>query len=475
MAREVELKFEIDPADAAKVMAMPKLAGPPQVERQVSVYYDTPKSKLRRHGFILRVRQHDAGWTQTVKRTGDGGGLFDRDEWEEQVQSLQPDLQAVAATPLVDLIKPRQFRQLVPVFRTDVERSSWQLGEDGGIEVSHDSGAIEAGERREPIHELELELKHGEAGALFAAARTIARRIPLRLGVQSKAERGFALARGKAKRPAKASPVELDGTITVAEGLAIIVAACLRHFRLNEPLLVAGRNAEALHQLRVAIRRLRTALWLFRPAVKGKEFDRISDQLRSFTRDLGAARNTDVILASMRAQDPARGQLEKDRRQLYDRILRKLDSARFHRFILDLVAWTHAGEWRTARKAAKPMMPFVVKRLDRLWRRIADRGSNFTHLSDTDRHELRIDIKKIRYALEFLREPFALAGNLRDQFGEAAEGLQDSLGRLNDLATRKQLLSRPAKGSAAARHPRSARQCLHDLERIGPFWRKFAS
>lgn len=475
MVREVELKLEVDPGQVRKLTPDRLPLEHPRVERQLSVYFDTPRRKLRRHGLVLRVRQHDEGWVQTIKRTGDGAGLFDRDEWESPVQGLQPDLQAIADTPLKELIKPRQFRHLIPVFRTDIERTSWGLREgDGLIELTYDEGRIEAGAAFEAVHELELELKNGEVGELFAAARKIGRQIPAKLGVQSKSERGFALAEGGGKAPVKATPVELDADVSVAEGFSAIVIACLKHFRMNEPLLVAERNAEALHQLRVSIRRLRTALWLFRPVLKGGEFNRFDDQLRAFTRELGAARNIDVILAAMAAGDPVRSHLETDRGHLYGKILRKLGSTRFHGFILDLVAWVRVGDWRGGKRADKPLLPFALKRLDRLWSRIEDRGGDLAHLSETDRHHLRIDAKKIRYALEFLRAPLGPDSKAQSKFIRKAEGVQEWLGRLNDLATREKLLAlwHPGDARQAARYLRSAKRCMRELERIGPYWRE---
>lgn len=473
MTRELELKLEVEPADAERLRTDGLFGGQPRVERQISVYFDTPKGKLRRQGLILRVRQHDEGWVQTVKHIGDSAGLFDRAEWEVPVQALQPDLQAFEGTPLKELIPPHQFRHLIPVFRTDVERTSWAVKGNGEmIELTYDSGAIEEGAASEPIHELELELKEGDVGALFALARRITREVPGKLGVQSKSERGFALAERNDRAPVKAVPVKLPDHASVGDGFAAIVTACLKHFRLNEPLLIRERDPEALHQLRVAIRRLRTALWLFKPAVKGPDFERINDQLRSFTRELGAARNIDVILTSMAASDPARDQLEKDKKQLYRQILRKLGSARFRGFILDMVCWLHAGEWRQGAKAGKPLMPFARKRLDRLWKRIEERGGSLRELPEEERHHLRIDCKKMRYALEFLGDPGGGAGKAQRDFIAAAEGVQDTLGYLNDLAARRAMLSWPLPPSEreADRALRAAKRHLRKMEKIGPFW-----
>lgn len=473
MPQEVELKLEIDPSDATKLRSLSILAGSSSVERQISVYYDTPKGRLRRQGFILRVRQHDEGWTQTVKRAAGDGGLLSRDEWESQVQGLQPDLNAIAVTPLGELIKPRQVQHLVPIFQTDVERISWRVG-DGAVELSYDSGTIEAGERSEPVHELELELKNGEVEQLFTIAKRIARDVPVRVGVQSKSERGFALAAGTKEASSKAPPVAIDHQASVADGFGQVAASCLRHFRLNEPLLLQHRDPEAMHQLRVAIRRLRTALWLFRPAINDEERSAINDQLRRLTRELGVARNIDVILASMGAGDPARAHLERERERLYARIIRMFDTRRFRQFMLDLLGWVEVGDWRRRKKARMPMARFAARRLDRLWQVIAERGAELKSLSEDERHQLRIDAKKMRYALEFLGGIGSVNADDRRQFIAAAEGVQDSLGHLNDLATRRAMLSWPLEDSQqeVGRCLRTAKRHLRTMEKIGPFWRQ---
>jgi CHAD domain-containing protein len=228
-----------------------------------------------------------------------------------------------------------------------------------------------------------------------------------------------------------------------------------------------------MHQLRVAIRRLRTALWLFRPAVKDEEQESINGQLRRLTRELGVARNIDVILLSMSEGDPARSHLERERERLYARILRMLDTRRFRQFLLDLLAWTHTGEWRQGAKAQKQLVRFAAKRLDGLWQTIIERGARLRALSVEDRHQLRIDAKKLRYALEFLEALSSAARDGRRAFIAAAEGVQDSLGHLNDLATRRAMLAWPIEDSKeeVGRCLRAAKRHLRKMEKIGPFWR----
>ena len=475
-AREVEIKLDIAPDDASQLDAIALLSDSAGRQRQVTVYFDTPKAKLRRNGWVLRVREVDGRFTQTIKRSRSPIPI-ERDEWEEDVGGLQPELKAISRTPLADIVKGRQFRQLAAVCRCDVDRLSTTIANGkGAFELTYDEGLVEARDSCEPIHEIELELKTGDLDALFASARKIVRQAPAKIGVMTKSERGFDLADKKRNAPAKAAPVVLGARMSVAEGFATVGAACLKHFRMNEPLLIGGRDAEALHQMRVAIRRLRSALWLFRPAIRDRRLSGFEDQLRRLTRELGAARNIDVILASLPMNDPARGNLEDNRKRLYTRIIRKLDSQSFRLFMFDLFAWVQAGKWRDSKKACGPLMPFAIKRLDRLWGRINRKAEGLGRLSDSERHKLRINTKKMRYAVEFLAEPLRRLADERAAFVKAAEGIQDRLGELNDLATRQALLFggvRAADGKIRSRHLRAAKRHFGKLREIGSFWGRY--
>ena len=476
MAREVEIKLDIDPVRASELAELESFSSEADHQRQISVYFDTPKAKLRRNGWVLRVRQVDDRFVQTIKRSG-GPIPIEREEWEAEVKGLRPESKAIEQTPLGDVVKPRQFRQLAAVCRCDVDRATRTISNGkSSFEVTYDEGLVEARDACEPIHEVELELKAGDLAGLLASARKIVRQAPVKIGVMAKSERGFALADEKRNVPAKAMPVVLGARMSVSEGFAIVAASCLKHFRVNEPLLIAERDPEALHQMRVAIRRLRSALWLFRPAVRDSKLVGFEDQLRRFTRELGAARNIDVILATLPLNDPARSHLEDDRKRLYTKLVRKLDSRSFRLFVFDLFAWVQAGKWRASKKASGPLMPFAIRRLDRLWARINQKADMIGRLSDGERHKLRIDTKKMRYGVEFLAEPFRAFTDDRAAFVKAAEGIQDRLGELNDLATRQELLfawSQPSPGKAKSRHLRAAKRHFGKLREIGSFWSRY--
>ena len=101
-AREVEIKLDIAPDDASKLDAIPLLSGEADHQRQISVYFDTPKGKLRRNGWVLRVREVDGCFTQTIKHSAAGPIPIERDEWEEVVGGLEPELKAISKTPLAE-------------------------------------------------------------------------------------------------------------------------------------------------------------------------------------------------------------------------------------------------------------------------------------------------------------------------------------------------------------------------------------
>ncbi|HEX5183413.1 MAG TPA: CHAD domain-containing protein [Allosphingosinicella sp.] len=483
---EVELKLELDPKDAGDLRCHPLLAGAAASTRaQSSTYFDTKKKALRKAGYSLRVRRLDGCFIQTVKQAGGGAGLFSRPEWERSIPSECLDAEAFAATPAAEIVAPDRIGKLVAVVESRVDRTIWRIDhQESEVELVLDQGIIRGGGEERALHEVEIELKRGAPQALLDLARQLGERVPLRLGVLSKAERGFALADGSFDRVSKAGPVEIGTEMNVAEGFAAIVHACLRHFRLNERLVAERRQPEALHQARVAMRRLRSSFSLFRPAIRhGKDFGRLREELRWFTSALGDARNLDVFLARNRDQvsEADCEALSAARESAYDRVIETLESQRFRDLMLALVVWVEGGGWRGHRKARAPLAKFAEKRLDKLWRKVRDGGHGLGGLGEEQRHRLRIHIKKLRYAVEFLALLYRPAALAQKRFAGALEGMQESLGHLNDIATARALVEwlglsgalaeRPANPDEERRHLAEAESRFAGLGRIGPFWR----
>ena len=435
---EIELKFDLDARAARKVRRHRLLA---ETDRrkwiQRTVYFDTCNGKLRKKGYSLRVRQIGDRFTQTVKTSGRSAGLFNREEWESPVRRMHPELSALEKTPLARL---KNFDRLEPIAQFDVDRTSWTIEIDGAaIEVVLDSGRLRAGRRKAPLHELEIELKNGDAHAIFAVAQELSHAAPMEIGVLSKEERGFLLARNALGRGQKASALDIRRKMDVRQAFEMCVRECVRHFRLNEQAIIVGRDPEAVHQARVAMRRLRTAFSFFRPAIRQGEFARLRQKLRDFTLLFGKARNIDVFLARHRQElrSTDRKRLSVARDEAYAGVIAAMGTQQTRGLFLELVEWAASDDWVRG-CADGPIEAFAGKQLDKIWKKLKRKGSKLPDLEEEELHRLRITTKKLRYALEFVA---ALYSKKRTRkFTKTLEKIQNCLGQLHDDMTARQLI-----------------------------------
>jgi triphosphatase len=479
---EIELKLLIDPAAAAALRRHPLLrahaAGKPVARQLTSIYFDTPDCHLRQQGIALRVRRIGRGWVQTLK--GGGGvsaGLHSRDEWEAPVARAAPDLPALIALAGAEAPAARTLAReglaeiLAPVFATRFRRTAWLLRFDGGdqVELALDQGAVEQGERGEPISEVELELKHGDPARLFELALQLQGDLGLRIGNESKAQRGYALCAPQPPQVVKAAPLELAPEQSVEQGLLAILVSCLAQVQGNEAGVAQGRDPESVHQMRVGLRRLRAALKLFERAAPCPPA--LDAELRWLSGQLGEARDWEVLAGTtlavlqpcvpqhpelLRLLQAAHARAGKAR----SRAAAALASARYARLLLEFGDWMQCRRWRAGADAAAlealdaPLAQFAEAALAQARRKLKKRGKpvRARHAQTTaqDRHRMRIAAKRMRYAAEFFAALFRGNG-MRKTIG-ALSGLQDALGLLNDTAVATQLLDR-----LAARRPALAR------------------
>ncbi len=298
--REVELKLDCAASDLTALAAHPLFQGAEAAEphRLVTTYYDTPGRDLRAAGLTLRVRAERGRFVQTVKAGGGGVGLFDRAEWESEISDETPDPMAWAGTAAEQILRgaggpPERL------FSTVMTRRVLPVAEGTScILVTLDEGRIEAAAGTAPLCELELEFQDGDPADLFVLAQALAETVPLRLGVMAKSARGFALIDGSVPAPCKAEPVTLPEGASTADAFRHVARACLRHMRLNEnAFLELGRDPDALHQMRVALRRLRSAFSLFTPLLEGAPRAASNpDEIQRVPEPFGHARNLDVFL-----------------------------------------------------------------------------------------------------------------------------------------------------------------------------------
>jgi inorganic triphosphatase YgiF len=483
---EVELKLEIDPADAARVAGAPVLAGlTGEPQELLSTYFDTPDQDFRRKGYGLRIRRKGGKRIQTVKAEGEGAaGLFVRPEWEYEVQGDRPVLDANAG-PLAELFPPAVLGALEPLFETRVTRTVFEpVIEGAAIELALDVGEAVAGPRRRQLSEVELELKSGSPRALFDLARQLDEHVPLRLGVRSKSEAGYGLTGEDKPRAAKAEPIALDRAGDARDAFATIAHGCIRQFRLNEGRVMTTGGAGSVHQARVGLRRLRSAFSLFKPLLEGDErAELLKLELKWLAAEMGEVRNLDVLIP--RISEGVRGRLEVARERTLEHVRVSLASARTRLLMIDLAEWLAIGDWRVdpadPALAARLAPDFAADVLDRHRRKIKNRGKHLVKLDDEHRHEVRIEGKKLRYAAEFFGSlyPGKKARRRHKAFLSAIEDLQDALGELNDFVTGPEVLAKlgveeklPSLGKRQEREMlEGAADSLDTLLDVKRFWR----
>jgi len=459
MAIELELKLDIAPADVDRLAAAEILPGAPTIIEQHMVYFDTPDHALAARGLSLRVRSANGLLVQTVKAGGAGAGLFNRQEWEQPVSAQTPVLDD--GSP-VRLALGTDCNHLSPVFTIANRRRQWQLNTgDACIEVALDCGQIAATDRECHHAEVELELLAGDPAALFALALRLDAVVPLRPAVLAKAQRGYRLL-GPAAHAVRAEPLVLPADATAGMALQAIVQACLRQYRLNEALLLAAPqlppSPEALHQARVALRRLRSALAMFMPLIASDPPPLA--ELRWLAAVLGEVRDFDALLAKL-PDGPLHHSVQAARTAAMQRAVAALQSARVRHLLLDIAQWLALGRWHqdAAGQAARdaPAAQHAAEMLARLRRKVKRRSAALDAGDDEARHELRKAAKKLRYAAEFLGSLFAAPRQRKrhQHFVAALEALQDELGALNDLVTARHLL-----GVMGIAHAPAARDLL---------------
>ncbi len=471
-AREIELKLDCDAADLAALAAHPLLDTPDASTVSLrATYYDTDAGDLRAAGLSLRVRRETGPdgerVIQTVKAGADGAGLFDRAEWERAIAGPAPDRAALDDTPAGAVLERAGEPEIAARFSTVIERGMRPIRYGASaIAVTLDRGRIETPNGDVPVCEAELELTDGDPADLFALAQALAETVPVRLGPLAKGERGEAALAGNLDRPSKAERVALGAEADAGEAFAAVARACLRHLRLNEAVFLNARDPEALHQIRVALRRLRSAFTLFRPLfTEDPAAATLRDEIKRVTDPFGRARNLDVFLDETLAPEIARrpdetglhdlrALLGSERERAYAAVLAILDSAAWRGLIIDLVAWIEAGPWRRAGgERERPAEDFAADVLERLRRRIKRRGRRLDRLEPEERHRVRIEAKKLRYGAEFFAGLYAegKARRRHKAFVAALAALQDHLGVLNDIATAHEIgagLTPKAHGAA---------------------------
>ena len=466
---ETEIKLALHPEDTERLWAHPLLRDLPQPGRRLlNTYFDTPDLALREARMALRERRVGGERWLTVKTAGSTvAGLSQRGEWEVVLSGERPPFASFVDDSAVAAALQERAARLLPVFSTDFTRRAAVLSHAGArIELAVDSGEVRVGTgrrvRREALLEVELELIEGPLDALFDLAHTLvlgpegqsASGLRLWPEARSKAERGYALFAGQSPLPQRATPPQLRRGMAPRQAFQAAALACLGHLQANEgaPRALCLQDAaplpdpEFVHQLRVALRRLRTGLRLFGAHLPRRWVAHWSRHWKRLADVLGTARNWDVFASEwlpdrLPATDTRpeaqalRRWVDAQRREANAAVARALAEPAH---ALALLAFTRSLFALRPERAQQPLARWARAQLREGHARLRTQARDARRLGPEGRHELRLVLKKLRYTQEFLSSLLAPERVARST--ALLADAQTLLGELNDLNTAQALL-----------------------------------
>jgi triphosphatase len=351
---------------------------------------------------------------------------------------------------------------LRPVCETVIKRAASELSLEDGTraELAVDIGEIRAKGLSARLSEAEIELIEGRASGLFDIAQTLFPDGGLRFSRLSKAARGYLLSeQGQVEPPLvprEAQEIALDPAQTAEHAARDILRECLDHIAMNMVVVQKLDDPEGPHQLRVGLRRLRSAFSIFSPLLDSPAMTRLKDEARWLGREVGRLRDFEVV-----ANDIVRPEAEANRQEaslsaLADSLegeagavrlrLRKiLTEARGQAFLIGLARFVETRGWLLpedlgqTERLATPVTEIATAALSKRWKKVGQHGRVIESLDADQRHELRKELKKLRYAVEFLSSLFPAKDVT--PFLKRLKKLQTVFGDLNDAATVKRILS----------------------------------
>lgn len=463
--QEVELKLALDAAQERRLRtskAVKALSrGPAKTEALWSIYFDTPGQALRAEGIALRLRRVGGEWVQTLKRKSGEmtGGLSQPVEIEYPVTGRNLDLTRIPDHDLREYVIGLARDGLSPVAETRFRRTSRILELPGSgveAELAIDKGTLSSGGVTEAFVEAEIELKQGPVSGLYDLACQIFPSGPVRFATASKSERALNLSEG-GESPAvrKARPVDLGGSRSVEEAAIRILGEGLSHAAPNIVLVLESDRMEGPHQMRVGLRRLRSALSAFRAVLGREALAPIEARAKMLGAEAGRIRDLDVladeIVADAAAASPQEAgyrrliaAIRERRAQVRGEVRKVLLERELALFPLELAqfisnrAWVDGSDHDQTVRLAQPVLPFARKALDKRWKAVRRWGDVIEDLTIDERHEMRKEIKKLRYMVDAFRTLFD--AEQVAVFTRFMKRLQKAFGALNDAAMTEMVL-----------------------------------
>lgn len=515
-AMEIEFKFCIPPARLKAVEAALKRGAVVRTRLQAR-YFDTADQLLAAHGMVLRLRKEGPRWVQTVKATGDNAlhrleHNVDLGTAAQAGAAPRIDPQRHQGTPVGDrlakLLAEGGEAALVERQSTDIVRLTRDVRVTGlgtaVVEMALDVGKVVAHagtpeQRESPVCELELELKRGDVQGLVSLAQRWSQQHGLWFSTVSKAERGARLLAAQERVPAVKAEAPRFAT-PHPDGRAIqqaVVACCLAQMLPNASEIAAGStDEEQIHQLRIGIRRLRTALRELAPLDASPEHFQPAawaPPLVDAFRALGELRDREQVvkLAQPRLREAGGPAFDPLAGDAAGGALSPGDVVRapaFQNVLVSLIGFTAVAPAEAAESSsasADDARRLLRKRLQRLHKQAVRDGERFESLDTDSQHRVRKRLKRLRYLAEFVAPLFE--GEDKDgaeRYLKELRPAQDALGDYNDeavaLALYREATARDARawfavGWFSARRAAGAKACAKALAKVdgaSRFWKK---
>jgi CHAD domain-containing protein len=474
---EVERKLDVGPDTALPPLddlAPGVVPGPVSVRELVATYLDTEDLRLRAASVTLRHRTGDAeeGWH--LKMPAKGGRL--------EVHSTAAPPPAAVPEELTALVRSRvRERALRPVAVLSTTRTVHPLHDAKGrvvVEVVDDVVVGRRDGQEQELHwrEWEVELLHkGSAELLEAVVARLMAAGATAATSSSKVGRVLELTGAGGAWWSRPS-VSVRRRATAAEAIRAHLAEQVADLLDRDP-QVRRDEADAVHKMRVATRRLRSALRTFRPLLDREQTDPLRDELRWLAGTLGGARDAEVLHARLRAllaEQPDElvlgpvAQRVDDvllprYREAHAHVVHDLDSARCLALFEALEELAAAPPWReVAQQPATDVLPVLVRRADRQVTRAVRRAQEAQpEHRDEELHEARKLAKQLRYACEAVQPVF---GKKALRLAAAATSLQEVLGEHQDSVVTRDVLRQLGAGSNRAGQNGFTFGRLHGLE-----------
>ena len=436
--------FSLEKSDHAALAANPLLAPAATRSRIIQEqFFDTDHFDLAKRGISLRLCKIGRKRSMTLCQ---GDTVIDA-----ALSSPFPDLSIFGPAWHATLTELTQGLALKPFANAKITQNLRQFGT---AVVVFDSGFLDVGSHKLAFSEIEV---IAPALSLADIALALTHIANLRYQPETRGMRAVRLAGGPVPALRTAAP-GLQGNLSLDESIARVIHACLDQFIANWPVFYEGDEVGAVHQMRVAMRRLRSALGLFNRVLPTASFLSLRLEAKRIAGIMGEARNWDVFIDALQTGPVAafghevgfsalEAQCEAYRQAGYKQIDKLLKHPDTTRFLLTAMALLAQRGWRATLTAeslprlSEPARLMAAQALERLHRKLRKHGKKLVELPIDELHLARIELKKLRYAAAFFGGLFKPDGRVR-HFNRAAAHLQDELGKLNDLATAESLTGR---------------------------------